>query len=179
MFEVEDILLGDICLLKLPNSSDHRGNFVKMMHTPSFASLGLKHDFTEQFFSLSYKNVLCGMHCQLPPYEHAKLVTCIAGEILDVVLDLRHGTKGYGRHVAVTLSASQPRALYIPPGFAHGFLTRSIEALTLYSVTSVHHPLSDSGVHWESIGFEWPVKSPIVSERDQTLPALADFVSPF
>lgn len=179
MLRVEATALEGVCLLHLPNSTDVRGNFVKIVHVPDFEMLGLQSDFQEQFFSTSRKNVLRGMHCQMPPHEHAKLVACVSGEILDVVVNLRRGTPDYGRHMALKLHAGEARALYIPPGFAHGFLTLSDEAVTYYNVTSVHHPQSDTGLHWRSFGFDWPVEAPIISERDMNLPSLAQFSSPF
>lgn len=179
MFKIENTELPGVHILSLPHSSDARGSFVKVFHLPKFRDLGLRTDFTEQFFTVSKQNALRGMHCQSPPYAHAKLVTCVAGLILDVVLDLRRNSSTFGRSIAFSLHADESRAIYIPPGCAHGFLTISHQAITYYNVTSVYDPVHDVGVHWDSIGFDWPVTTPIVSTRDEALPTLDSFQSPF
>jgi dTDP-4-dehydrorhamnose 3,5-epimerase len=92
---------------------------------------------------------------------------------------LRRDQPTYGKSITVKLDATQGLAIYIPKGCAHGFLTISPDALTLYNVTSVHAPSSDSGLHWQSIGLDWPVGDPIISDRDKSLPSLHDFKSPF
>jgi dTDP-4-dehydrorhamnose 3,5-epimerase len=179
VFKLESTGLPGVHVLHLPRFTDSRGAFVKLVHASGFSKLDLRTDFSEQFFTVSQKNVLRGMHCQLPPHDHAKLVTCVAGEILDVVVDLRRSGPTFGHSIAVTLNAEHGRAIYIPPGCAHGFLTLSNEAITHYNVTSVHAPASDTGVHWQSVGFAWPVAAPLVSERDKALPPLGRFSSPF
>ena len=179
MFELEATELRGVHVLHLPRFTDSRGAFVKLVHEDWLQEMGLRTDFAEQFFTISQKNVLRGMHCQLPPHDHAKLVTCIAGEILDVVVDLRRDEPTFGHSIARTLKAETGRAIYIPRGCAHGFLALSNDAITHYNVTSVHAPASDTGVHWQSIGFAWPVAVPLVSARDKALPPLDKFSSPF
>ena len=161
------------------SSEDARGRFVKVFHASSFAAHGLATDFAEEFYTVSRYGVLRGMHVQLPPHAHAKLVHCMSGTILDVLLDLRVGSPTFGQHRAFELTGARPRALYIAPGVAHGFHTVSEEATVLYNVTSVHAPASDAGVRWDSFGMTWPSASPILSVRDRALPGLAEFASPF
>jgi dTDP-4-dehydrorhamnose 3,5-epimerase len=168
------------CLEVLPRAADdERGRFVKFFHGPSYAACGLDHEFAEAFYTTSRCGAIRGMHLQLPPYDHAKLVWCVAGAMVDVLLDLRRGSPTYGEHVALELDESVPRGLYIPPGVAHGFCTTSDRSILGYLVTSVHSPQHDSGVRWDTFGMEWPCGSPIVSARDATLPALEEFVTPF
>jgi dTDP-4-dehydrorhamnose 3,5-epimerase len=168
------------CLEVLPRAADdERGRFVKFFHAPSYAARGLDHDFAEAFYTTSRRGALRGMHLQLPPRAHAKLVWCVAGTMVDVVLDLRRGSPTYGEHVALELDESVPRGLYLPRGVAHGFYTTSDRSILGYLVTTVHSPEHDSGIRWNTFGMEWPDRSPIVSTRDAMLPALDEFVTPF
>lgn len=159
--------------------SDERGSFVKTFHAPTFAAAGLRTDFAEEFHSVSRRGVLRGLHFQLPPREHAKLVHCPHGEVFDVAVDLRRGSPTEGEALTLHLSAAQGNALYLPPGLAHGFQALSDEALVAYAVTSVHAPDLDAGIAWDSVGVDWPLPEPLVSERDRAFPALEDFRSPF
>ncbi len=158
---------------------DERGSFVKTFHADRFRELGLDFEPREEFFSTSVRGVLRGMHFQVPPAAHAKLVYCIVGRILDVVLDLRKDSPTFGRSCARELSAANREMVFIPVGFAHGFLALTEDATMVYQTATVHSPAHDSGVHWNGFGFDWPVQTPILSERDKKFPALRDFLSPF
>jgi len=158
---------------------DARGTFVKTFHEATFAELGLRTRFTEQFYTTSMRGVLRGLHFQSPPYDHAKLVYCTAGRVLDVGVDLRRGSPTYGQHLKVELSAETGNMVYLPPGIAHGFLTIADSATLVYNVTSMYEPIADTGIRWDSAGIEWPVDTPQVSERDSRLPTLGAFDSPF
>jgi dTDP-4-dehydrorhamnose 3,5-epimerase len=135
--------------------------------------------FAEQYFTLSHAGVLRGMHLQLPPHQHGKLVTCLSGRILDVLLDLRRASPTCGNSLGIELSPERGQALYLPAGIAHGFLSLEDNSGVLYGTTSVHDPHCDTGVRWDSFGFVWPVNEPLISARDAALPALAAFDSPF
>jgi dTDP-4-dehydrorhamnose 3,5-epimerase len=158
---------------------DARGSFVKTFHRDAFRELGLDFAPREEFFSTSAKNVLRGMHFQLPPAAHAKLVYCIVGRVLDVVLDLRKNSSTFGRSCAHELNATSREMFFIPVGFAHGFLALEDGATMVYQTSTVHSPAHDAGIVWNSFGFDWPVKNPILSERDKKFSALRDFQSPF
>jgi dTDP-4-dehydrorhamnose 3,5-epimerase len=158
---------------------DARGSFVKTFHRDVFRELGLDFEPREEFFSTSAKGVLRGMHFQLPPAAHAKLVYCIVGSVLDVVLDLRKNSPAFGRSCVRELSAANREMFFIPVGFAHGFLALEDGATMVYQTSTVHSPTHDAGVRWDSLGFNWPVKAPVLSERDEKFPALRDFQSPF
>jgi dTDP-4-dehydrorhamnose 3,5-epimerase/CDP-3, 6-dideoxy-D-glycero-D-glycero-4-hexulose-5-epimerase len=159
---------------------DHRGSFVKTFHEPLFASLGIPPvQVREQFWSSSARGVLRGMHFQMPPADHEKIVTCVAGRVLDVVVDLRRGP-GYGKVWSGELSADNGRILVIPKGFAHGFLSLEEGSVMHYQCSTVHTPASDAGIRWDSFGFDWPLYgAPVLSTRDAGFPTLADFDSPF
>ncbi len=159
--------------------SDNRGAFVKTFHRDLFRQHGLQCDFAEQFYSTSHQGVLRGLHFQLPPADHAKLVTCVAGEVLDAVVDLRVGSPTYGKYALIELGATKANMVYIPSGMAHGFLTLSASATLLYNTTSVHSPAHDSGIRWDSAKIPWKIESPVVSPRDAAFVGLSDFNSPF
>lgn len=168
------------CYLLLPRiHEDSRGKFIKTFHSVSFAQQGLADQFAEQFYSVSHARVLRGLHLQLPPFDHAKLVCCCEGEIFDAVLDVRIGSKTFGENATFELNSIRAAMLYVPRGVAHGFYTKSGSATVLYSVSTVYSPSHDSGVLWNSAGISWPDDDPLISERDSRLPAFRDFVSPF
>jgi dTDP-4-dehydrorhamnose 3,5-epimerase len=171
--------LDGLKILRPKVFTDLRGIFVKTFHQPSFQAAGLDFASAEEFFSISHKGVLRGMHFQLPPHCQTRLVTCLAGKILDVVLDLRHGSPSFGRFWSGQLDTNTRDILFIPEGFAHGFLALENNTLVSYVASRPHSPEHDFGLHWNSFGFNWPVKNLIISERDQKFPALSDFASPF
>jgi dTDP-4-dehydrorhamnose 3,5-epimerase len=168
------------CFLITPRVfEDSRGSFVKTFHASSFNKHQLNAEFVEDFYSFSKKNVIRGMHFQTPPHDHVKLVTCLAGRILDVVVDLRTSSASFGQSAAFLLDGFAPCSVWIPKGCAHGFLALEDSNCVYYKVGSEHSPSHDTGILWSSIGYDWPVKEPIVSERDARFAPLADFESPF
>lgn len=161
-------------------AEDARGTFVKTFHATQFVEAGLPTDWREEYYSLSHKNVIRGMHFQTPPHDHEKLVYCMQGRVLDVVVDLRRSEPTYGQHIAIELDAVRGHGLFIPKGMAHGFLALSDEALMAYKVTSTYAPANDAGIRWDSFGCAWAgVASPTISERDRLHPPLGEFDSPF
>ena len=179
MFEVRPTSLSGCMELIAQKKSDKRGFFVKTFHETFFAQYGLSGNFKEQYYSSSDARCLRGMHFQLPPHDHHKLVFCVAGEVLDIVVDLRVGSPSYGQVDSVKLSADRCNVLYIPKGFAHGFYVVSAPAVMVYNVSSEYAPSHDVGILWRSIPFEWPDYNPVVSDRDENFPPLSDFRSPF
>ena len=171
--------LAGVFVLQPKIFTDQRGTFVKTYHADIFREAGL--DFTprEEFFSISHKNVVRGMHFQSPPAAQDKLVYCPVGKVLDVVMDLRPGSRTFGGTFARELSAENREMLYIPVGCAHGFLSLAEDTIMVYQTSTVHSPTQDAGILWNSIGFDWPVKNPILSARDQAFPTLNQFQSPF
>lgn len=160
---------------------DERGLFVKTFQDTVFSDLNLRIDWREEYYSKSKKGVIRGMHFQLPPAQHAKLVYCLEGIVKDVILDLRVGSPTYGRCIEIELSSSNGNMVYIPEGMAHGFYTISDNAILQYKVTSVYSPEHDAGILWSSISANWNIANneAIVSVRDQNFPKIDDFVSPF
>jgi dTDP-4-dehydrorhamnose 3,5-epimerase len=160
---------------------DARGCFVKTFHEGQLAALGIVLAVREEFFSISSANVLRGMHFQRPPNAHQKLVYCIQGRVLDVLLDLRKDSPTFGQSCAFELSAANRHVAYIPVGLAHGFLSSEDGSCLVYKTDVVYAPESDAGIKWDSFGFDWRLggATPEVSERDSKHPALSEFESPF
>jgi len=158
---------------------DARGRFVKIFHKDGFAKLNLESTFAEEYYSHSRQGVIRGMHFQIPPSDHVKVVYCIHGEVQDVVLDLRRGSPTYGEAIEIRLSESEGNGIYIPKGMAHGFCATSPIATLIYKVTSIYDSNKDRGVLWNSFGFEWQTKYPVISKRDSEFTTLEDFQSPF
>lgn len=165
--------------LAVKKLEDERGAFVKTFNASWFQSLGLSVDWREQYYSISNKGVVRGLHFQLPPHDHAKLVYCIAGYVKDYVVDLRVGSPTFGKFAEFELTAEKGNMIYIPKGMAHGFCTLDSPATLIYNVTSTHHPDSDVGIHWDSIGIEWPISTPAISDRDRGFQGFNEFKSPF
>jgi dTDP-4-dehydrorhamnose 3,5-epimerase len=159
--------------------TDERGSLIKLFHGRSFFEKGLRTDFAEEYVSVSDKNVLRGLHFQIPPMEHIKMVSCISGEVFDVVVDLRIGSPTYGEFESFTLSQEKGNMVYIPQGFAHGFFVKKHPAIIICKATTVYSPLHDKGIHWASLDIPWPNKTPIVSKKDNSLPDIKLFKSPF
>lgn len=160
-------------------AQDERGMFVKTFHADRFAELGLPTEWREEYYSSSSKGVIRGMHFQTPPHDHEKLVYCIQGRVLDVVVDLRQQSPTFRRHLAVELDAAEGHGLMVPKGMAHGFLALTENVLMAYKVTTVYAPANDAGIRWDSIGLDWGVRDPVVSARDRAHPPFEAFTSPF
>lgn len=163
------------------NSIDHRGEFVKTFNLDLFNEHGLCTEFNESYYSISKKDVIRGMHFQLPPYDHEKLVYVVNGEVLDVILDLRKDSKTYGKFVSIVLNQKDYRSIYIPKGCAHGFKTILDNTIMVYNVSTVYTSKVDSGIKFDSFGFNWDINDPIVSNRDKSLSSFIDFteINPF
>ena len=182
MFELQAQALPGCFEIQPRVFDDARGRFVKCFHKDAFAELGLHTDFAEEYYSHSRRGVVRGMHFQVPPAEHVKLVYCVQGEVFDVVLDLRVGSPTYGKTATFRLSAVQGNLLYIPKGLAHGFCVTSEVATLIYKVSTVHAPQQDSGVLWSSLDVDWPMTGAapaVVSVRDAAFLPWSDFKSPF
>lgn len=166
-------------LIILPHSQDERGFFTKSFHETSLKKAGIDFTLRESYFSLSKKDVIRGMHFQTPPHQHSKIVFCPQGAILDVIIDLRKDSATYGQYYAQELSAENHLAYYIPEGFAHGFKSLSDDAITYYLVSSEYSQANDTGILYNSFGFDWELGKPVISARDLSFPELINFTKPF
>lgn len=179
MFELISTLIPGCLEIRPRIHGDARGRFVKVFNRQAFAAAGLNTDYPEEFYSVSHRGVVRGLHFQSPPMDHIKLVYCVAGQIQDAVLDLRRGSPTYGRHVLFELSAEAGNMVYIPRGLAHGFCALSETAILVYKTSSVYSPTHDCGVLWNSVGIRWAATEPVLSKRDRAHPPLEAFQSPF
>jgi dTDP-4-dehydrorhamnose 3,5-epimerase len=161
-------------LLQPDRFVDQRGVFVKTYNHVAWEKFGVHFEMREEFYSSSRQNVIRGMHFQVPPYAHDKVVYCLTGSVLDVLLDLRPGAN-YGRAVSVTLSSENGQILFIPAGVAHGFKALRDDSLLVYKTSTVHVPDCDQAIRWNSFGFDWGTDQPILSERDRGHPGLDAF----
>lgn len=158
---------------------DPRGSFVKTLHKDLYEQAGLNWCFAEEYYSTSVQGVLRGLHFQVPPHDHVKLVYCVEGVVFDAVVDLRKGSPTFGQHALFELSAENATVLYIPRGLAHGFCVTGPRAVLVYKTETIYTPTHDTGIFWGSVGIPWPVSNPLLSDRDQMFPALNEFCSPF
>lgn len=161
------------------HAGDDRGMFVKPYHKDTLEAKGLVSEFRESFYSTNRKGVIRGMHFQYPPHDHAKIVYCTSGRLLDVILDLRKGSPTYGQWAEIELSGDNYTAAYIPTGMAHGFCVLEDNTTMIYLTSTVHSPQSDAGIHTDSFGFDWPEENPTRSARDQEFPGWDAFETPF
>lgn len=148
------------------HAKDNRGSFTKTYNQDFFDDNQLYTRFKESYFSVSNKDVIRGMHFQLPPYEHEKLVYVAKGEIVDVILDLRKTSNTYGKYFQVILSSNNNRSVYMEKGFAHGFKSNMNDTIAVYNVSTVYNKDSDCGIRYNSFGYNWNIDKPIVSDRD-------------
>ncbi len=165
--------LPEVVLVEARSFPDERGKFLEMYKKSDFARAGIKAEFVQDSISISKKNVLRGLHFQKPPHVQAKLIGVVAGKILDVAVDMRKSFPNFGKWVAQELSDENAKMLYIPEGFAHGFLVLSEEARVCYKMSKEYAPGSDGGVIWNDLklNISWPVDNPILSEKDSKLPS--------
>lgn len=175
MWQIQDIPLADAKLLTMPAFADERGVFIKSFHDTTLRENGINFTLKESYFSLSKKNVIRGMHFQTPPHQHSKIVFCPQGAILDVIVDLRRNSPTYGHHYAHELTADNHKAYYIPEGFAHGFKALTDDAITYYLVSSEYSREHDTGILYNSFGFDWGGEQPVISERDLSFMGMGDF----
>ena len=166
--------IPDVILIESRVFPDARGFFLETYKHSEFADHGIPETFVQDNHSRSSKGVLRGLHFQNPPRAQGKLVRAVRGVIFDVAVDIRPGSPTFGQWVAETLSDANHRMLYIPPGFAHGFLVLSDLADVSYKVTAEYAPDLDSGVIWNdpTIAIQWPMPSPLLSPKDASLPSL-------
>ena len=170
--------IPEVLLIEPKVFRDARGFFLEDYRKDAFAAQGLRADFVQDNHSLSLKGALRGLHYQVAPKAQAKLVRVVRGEVFDVVVDIRPGSKTFGRHVSEVLTAENKKMLFVPAGFAHGYLTLSDEAEFLYKVSAYYSPEHERGLRWDdpALGIRWPkLEAPyLFSEKDKKFPGLKE-----
>lgn len=179
--EIESTEFAGVFILHNFTQSDNRGSFTKIYNQKAFGAKGLPLTLEESFYSTSVKGVVRGMHFQLPPEDHVKLVTVLSGSIIDVIIDLRKDSKTYQKHKTILLSKDNNKSIYIPRGFAHGFRSLEDGTITLYNVSKGYNPSLDKGILYNSFGYNWETKNLKISQRDLEHPSLEQFcrINPF
>lgn len=181
--QFKDLGLGGICLVTPDKFGDTRGFFSETYNANAFKAGGIEADFVQDNQSLSGEaGVLRGLHYQAPPHAQAKLVRVTRGSIYDVAVDIRLGSPSYGKWIGVEISAENWDQIYIPRGFAHGFMTLEPMTEVVYKVDGFYNAEADGGLAWDDpdIGVNWPTSNPpILSDKDTKHPSFKDFSSPF
>ena len=169
-----DTALSGVCLIEPSVFEDERGFFFESYHEIKFAELGIKNHFVQDNHARSVKHTLRGLHYQVK-HSQAKLCRVIQGEVLDVVVDIRPDSADFGKWESARLSAANRRQIYVPPGFAHGYVVLSETAEFLYKCDDFYYPEYERGVLWNDpeIGINWGIDSPILSDKDRRNPLLA------
>jgi len=160
---------------------DDRGYFFESWNKKIFKEFGLNYEFNQDNQSLSKYGVLRGLHFQNPPYAQGKLVRVVKGKVLDVVVDIRSDSSTYGSHYKIELSETNKLIFWIPPGFAHGFITLENDTIFSYKCTSVYNKQSEQALLWsdKTLNIDWQIKKPIVSQKDQNAINFLSFKSKF
>jgi dTDP-4-dehydrorhamnose 3,5-epimerase len=178
--EIVKTRLEGLVQLKPKIFPDERGRFFEAWSDARFKEMGLNMNFVQDNHSFSRKGVLRGLHLQNPPFEQGKLVFVVSGKALDVAVDVRKNSSTYGKFEVFLLEGDKANMVYIPPGFAHGFLTLEETNLT-YKCTNYYNSESESGILWNDpeLGIDWGVEKPMISEKDTALSKFSEFKSYF
>lgn len=175
-FQFTRLEIPEVILVEAKKFGDDRGYFMETYKYDDFAANGIDGRFVQANFSHSSKGILRGLHYQLNPHPQGKLVRVVNGEVFDVAVDIRKGSPTYGKWVGEVLSGENGRLLWVPPGFAHGFLVLSDKADLAYQVTGNYSAECDRGIQWDDpeIGVNWGIDNPTLSPKDAKQPTLAD-----
>ena len=160
---------------------DDRGYFFESWNEESFVKNGLDLDFVQDNQSLSSKGVLRGLHFQNPPFAQGKLVRVIKGAVLDIVVDIRKESATYGQHFSIELNEENKTIFWIPPGFAHGFITLEDDTIVTYKCTGVYNSASEEALLWsdKDLNIDWGAIKPLVSDKDLVAGSFRNFKSQF
>lgn len=170
--------ISDVLIFEPKVFGDDRGFFFESFNHKQFEeAVGYPVTFVQDNHSKSSKGVLRGLHYQLPPHAQSKLVRCVAGEVFDVAVDIRKSSPTFGQWVGVHLSGENKRQLWIPEGFAHGFVTLSESADFLYKTTNYYHHESEGSICWNDseINIEWPIEGALLSEKDKVAQKFSEY----
>jgi dTDP-4-dehydrorhamnose 3,5-epimerase len=174
--KVTETELPGVLILEPRGFRDERGYFFESWNEACYQEAGIEAAFVQDNLSFSGKGVLRGLHFQVPPHAQGKLVSVLQGAVFDVAVDLRTTSPAFGQWMGVELSSENMLQMYIPEGFAHGFVVTSDTALFSYKCTDFYAPEYERSLRWDDpeMGIQWPVKNPVLSSKDADAPALAD-----
>lgn len=179
--EIVSTGISDLYIVKPTVFEDNRGYFFESYNKEVFLRNGIDQNFVQDNESKSSVGVLRGLHFQKPPYAQGKLVRVMHGAVLDVAVDLRKNSPTYGKWASVELNHNNKWMYWVPPGFAHGFVTLEENTVFFYKCTNVYNKESEGSIRWNDpdLNIDWRIKDPILSEKDKISPLFRDFVSPF
>lgn len=177
-FKITETDIKDLIIIESTLNKDSRGRFIETYKSSAFSNLNLNFNFVQDNVSNSRKHVLRGLHFQKNPHAQGKLVTTLSGEIFDVVVDIREKSPTFGKVSCNILSSKDSKSLYVPGGFAHGFLSMSDNTIVHYKTTKEYNPNFESGILWSDndLNIDWPTSKPLVSEKDLSLPNFKDIL---
>lgn len=179
--EIKDYPIAGVVEVTPRIFADDRGAFLETFSAKLFAEAGITESFVQDNLSVSKKGVLRGLHFQKPPFAQAKLVSVVVGRALDVIVDLRTGSATYGQHVSCILDAQKRNVFFVPIGFAHGFVALEEGTVFSYKCSAYYNKESEGGLLWNdpALNIQWGIDQPLVSDKDEILPTLEEFESPF
>lgn len=180
--KVQQTAIDGVIVIEPQVFGDDRGYFFESFNSKSWAEeLGTTPKFVQDNESKSHRGVLRGLHFQQPPFAQGKLVRVVHGSVLDVAVDIRKKSPTYGQHIAVRLSGDNKKQLYVPEGFAHGFVTLEDHTIFSYKCTDFYAPDHEGGLLWNDpeLNIDWGINNPLIAEKDKDYTNFSNFVSPF
>jgi dTDP-4-dehydrorhamnose 3,5-epimerase len=174
--KVTPLAIPEVLLVEPRVFGDDRGFFLESFHLARYSAAGISGPFVQDSQSFSRKGVLRGLHFQWPQNAQGKLVSVDHGAVWDVAVDVRRGSPTYGQWVGAELTESNHHQLWVPPGFAHGFVVMSETALFVYKCTALYSPADEVSIRWDdpTLAVQWPVRTPVLSGKDAVAPLLAE-----
>jgi dTDP-4-dehydrorhamnose 3,5-epimerase len=179
--EVVKTSIPDLYIIKPTVFEDHRGYFFESYNKEVFLRNGIDQNFVQDNESMSGKGVLRGLHFQRPPFTQGKLVRVMQGSVLDVAVDIRKKSPTFGQWASVVLSQKNKWMYWVPPGFAHGFVTLEEHTIFFYKCTNVYNKESEGAIAWNDpdLNIDWQITNPVLAEKDKKAPFFKGFESPF
>ena len=178
---IEKTAFRDLLIIRPRIFRDERGSFLETWNEKTFRDAGIPWLYKQDNQSISSKHALRGLHLQTPPWDQGKLVRVARGAVLDVVVDLRRSEPTFRQHFKHTLDGREQHMLYIPPGFAHGFLSLEEDTIFVYKCTQIYVPGSERSIYWNDsdLDIDWGVDTPLLSAKDRMAPPLSRLDNPF
>jgi len=170
--------IPDVKIIKPDVFGDDRGYFFESFHVDKFAAFGITDPFLQDNESRSQKNVLRGLHFQLPPFAQGKLIRVIKGAVLDIAVDIRRNSPTFGKWVSMELTGENKWICWIPAGFAHGFVTLEDDTIFTYKCSAMYNKASEGSIRWNDpdLNIDWGITNPLLSEKDKVAPLLRDAI---
>lgn len=179
-FKFKELDIKGLYIIEPHYYADQRGSNMKTFHKETYAAQNIKCDFEETMITTNlHKNVIRGFHFQRPPYTQCKLYYCISGAWNNYCVDIRKGSPTYGKIICVTMNEEERKLLYLPEGIANAHLILRDNTKVLYQLGSKYMPEYEAGIRWNSLGVDFQIENPIITEKDSELPLFGEFESPF